>query len=640
MSGALMDKAIKDLSDKQWILKSSGTPFVGRVDSSQPISVADFLTGACRQCSKSIKSMNVIFDVHTNIPPCGNPADLLPSIESNMDNIPPAIKFKAALPEASKVDFIFVTKANGNLDVVKVVYLPRPVNFQMASSICSAGAFVPVHRPGPWNVKKGVQWLLSQLGGHQLRWHTLLEKSEAEKAPKPTWSPANAELEEGILFINSHAPECDAQNEQTLWILINIKAESGTPIAGWPEVKVRHMCQNKSKGLGGATSMTEFPLNTYSLKPFLHSVLLPFIYPLLLNYGILLLGSPGVGKTPFVIILCMALGRYHVRQCGDEGLKPGWRRAKSLDNFRHRAPHVQEGLFLDDPTRSKVSIADLKSFLTADEDGTVESRYNDTRLIKNQLRAYASNDLKESAETEQKMGSTLPAGRFLFFLDELFAGEKEKDVLAVLKRSIIFLFTDSALYLRLPSEDKEAIVHRICLEDIHKDLLVEKDKAQYGKYKAGIMETGPSFDAEVQREQAMMDDAMTALSKYDKLHDYVQFVNGKLQDYLLGHQDIRVLPSSQTSDDESAVPWAAAPVPPIGTQPSGRQRRPFVYPSPGRRVRSKSSPPSQDTEKLALAAEEAIAEEQIIAEQIEHVGLDDMDCDADAEAAAAMGLTE
>ena len=101
------------------------------------------------------------------IPPCGNPADLLQSFESDMDNIPPAIKFKAALPETSKVDFIFVTKANGNVDVVKVVYLPRPVNFQMARSICSGGAFVPVHRPGPWNVKKGVQWLLSQLGGHQ-----------------------------------------------------------------------------------------------------------------------------------------------------------------------------------------------------------------------------------------------------------------------------------------------------------------------------------------------------------------------------------------------------------------------------------------------------------------------------------------
>ena len=640
MPGALMDKAIEYLNGRQSIVKTLNNPVVGAVETSEPVSVAEFVAEACRPCSKTVKSMNVIFDVHSNMPPSTNLAELLQSIASNMDNIPPEIKFKNAIPEASKVDVIFVTKVNGNMDIVKVIYLPRPVNFQMASSLCSGGAFVPVHRPGPWTVKKAVQRLLDQLGGHQLRWHSLDEKVAGGNGSKQAWSASNAELEEGILFINAHAPECDAQNEQTLWVLINIKSDSGAPIAGWPEAKVRQMCQNKSKGLGGAMSMTEFPLHTYSLKPFLHSVLLPFIYPLLMNYGVLLLGCPGVGKTPFVIILCMALGRFHVRQSGDAGLKPGWRRAKSLDNFRHRAPQVQEGLFLDDPSRSKVNIADLKSFLTADEDGTVESRYNDARLIRNQLRAYASNDLKELDATEKEIGTTLPAGRFLLLLDELFAGEKEKDVLAVLKRAIIFLFTESALYLRLPSEDKEGIVHRVCLEDIHKDLLAEKDKPQYGKYKAGIVETGPTFDAEVQREQAMVDDAMTMMSKYDKLHDYVQFINGQLQDHLFRHQDIRVIPGSQTPEEGPEVAWGAAPVPPIGTDPPGRFRRPFVYPAPDRRVRSKTSPASQDLEGLAQAAEEALAKEHVIAEQVDAIQLDYVDLDADAEAAAAMGLSE
>ena len=155
---------------------------------------------------------------------------------------------------------------------------------------------------------------------------------------KDKWNPPNIELEEGVAFINSHAPECDARNEQTLWILINIKTDSGTPIAGWPEAKVRNMAQNKSKGLAGAISMTAFPLTTFSLKPFLSDFLLPYLYPLLLNFGVMLLGCPGVGKTPFVIIMAMALGRYHVRRSGCDGLQAGWRRAKSLDNSRHRAP--------------------------------------------------------------------------------------------------------------------------------------------------------------------------------------------------------------------------------------------------------------------------------------------------------------
>ena len=156
----------------------------------------------------------------------------------------------------------------------------------------------------------------------------------------------------------------------------------------------------------------------------------------------------------------------------------------------------------------------------------------------------------------------------------------------------------------------------------------------------GIVETGPTFDAEVQREQAMVDDAMTMMSKYDKLHDYVQFINGQLQDHLFRHQDIRVIPGSQTSEEGPEVAWGAAPVPPIGTDPPGRFRRPFVYPAPDRRVRSKTSPASQDLEGLAQAAEEALAKEHVIAEQVDAIQLDYVDLDADAEAAAAMGLSE
>ena len=55
-----MDKAIEELSGKQWILKSLEKPFVGHLDSSRPISVADFVAEACRQCSKAVKSMDVL----------------------------------------------------------------------------------------------------------------------------------------------------------------------------------------------------------------------------------------------------------------------------------------------------------------------------------------------------------------------------------------------------------------------------------------------------------------------------------------------------------------------------------------------------------------------------------------------------
>ena len=311
------------------------------------IPVEDFVTNACRPCTKAIKSMNLLFDTHLDANPCGAGAELGQHIaESNWDSLPAAIQLKASPPHGSKVDFIQVAKPNGNVDMLKVIYLPRPLSFQLAAAICKGDVYVPVHRLGPWNIKKGIQWLPDRLGGYQVRWHHLQDKASAVSDSKPSWCPSNAELEEGVVFINTYAPECDAQNQQTLWILINIKPDSGTPIAGWPEPKVRHMCQNKSKGLGGAMSMTDFPLNTCSLKPFLHKVLLLLVYPLLLHFGVLLLGSPGVGKTPFVIILAIPLGKYHVRQSGDEGFESRLAQSEVFGQFPSSSSSCARGIVL------------------------------------------------------------------------------------------------------------------------------------------------------------------------------------------------------------------------------------------------------------------------------------------------------
>ena len=75
------------------------------------------------------------------------------------------------------------------------------------------------------------------------------------------------------------------------------------------------------------------------------------------------------------------------------------------------------------------------------------------------------------------------------------------------------------------------------------------------------------------------------------------------------------------------------PVPPIGTQPSGRRRGNFVYPD--RRLRAKTSPPpSQHIEELAEDAEAAY-QDPMEAEPEEPKS---MDLEADEEAAHYMGL--
>ena len=193
------------------------------------------------------------------------------------------------------------------------------------------------------------------------------------------------------------------------------------------------------------------------------------------------------------------------------------------------------------------------------------------------------------------------------------------------------MFGTNALYIRLPSEQRSAVVHRVCLDDVHQDLLAARDKPLYAKYKGGTMETGETFDSDVTAEQIMIDDGFKKLSEFEKVQEYVSFVNEELQNKLLV-KCAHVLPASPSSSDADGGPTVCPPVPPIGTDPPGRRRGGFVYPD--RRLRAKTSPPpSQDLEELVQAAEEATA-----AELVEESRSPDIDFSADAEAAVSMGL--
>ncbi|CAE7400836.1 unnamed protein product [Symbiodinium microadriaticum] len=336
---------------------------------------------------------------------------------------------------------------------------------------------------GCWNVLKviyleksisstAIQWALARVRGHHVHWHRLEDKSSNTllKSSSNLWSPENDELAEGIRYINSFAPDCDARNEQTYWILTNIKPDSGTPLAGWPEINVRNMCQNKSRGVSGSVPKNEFPLTTASLSVAFAENILPLVYPLLLSAP-----ASGVGKTPAIITMAMAIGRYHVRRLGLHGVKPGWRRGKSLDNFRQRSPQIQEALFLDDPSGRP-------SFCRCPQEGHTCS--------------------------SQKM-----------------------------------------YYIRrLPSERPDAIVHRITKGDIHKDTLAEKDKHLYNTYKNGLTVYGASHAAEIEQEQAMIDERAEYLAGFPNVKNYVQDCNNALQTWL---RPVRVLPDSPDSPQQN-----------------------------------------------------------------------------------------
>ena len=156
-------------------------------------------------------------------------------------------------------------KGNGQLDVIKYVTSNDKVSTREASKLIAGSAYVPFSRPGPWAVKKAIPILAGQaawtpcalghsdqMGGTSKEWIEL-----------STWAPDNETLLQGVSFINDYTPETEANNEQHTWIVMNIKEDSDSPIAGWPEAKVRVMAQNKSKASTGVTLQRGFPLTDY-----------------------------------------------------------------------------------------------------------------------------------------------------------------------------------------------------------------------------------------------------------------------------------------------------------------------------------------------------------------------------------------
>lgn len=124
------------------------------------------------------------------------------------------------------------------------------------------------------------------------------------------------------------------------------------------------------------------------------------------------------------------------------------------------------------------------------------------------------------------------------------------------------------------------------------------------------METGPTFDADVNAEQSLINESVKKMNSLNKVQDYVDYENENLQEYLLRNQivqHLRVPPlPSSSSPEENQAPVGMIPIPPIGTRVAKRSAPSLQYPS--RRLRTKTPTPSQNVLEMAQDAEEQVSD--------------------------------
>ena len=233
--------------------------------------------------------------------------------------------------------------------------------------------------------------------------------------------------------------------------------------------------------------------------------IVPRILPVLASYGLMLLGRPGVGKTPTAIILSLSIARHMIQARNLHGCVPGWRRSKQIDGFRERPGEVHVPVLLDDPNLGGIQIEDLKSFMDVGEKCLVDARYKPAKFERNQCRIVLNNEWDAEKEPEGLVGVCVKWEEFLAMFASACNYAKLPHLMAILKRSCVIIAGKHAVYLRLPSEHTTQTIHRFDMFGMQDDWLEADNKKYYGMYKEGLPNKYPGYDDEVEKEMAFVD---------------------------------------------------------------------------------------------------------------------------------------
>ena len=182
---------------------------------------------------------------------------------------------------------------------------------------------------------------------------------------------------------------------------------------------------------------------------------------------------------------------------------PSFKVGSHLDFFRAEPGRVHIPSILDDSDLKAESMASLKAFMDVSaEDAKVFARWSASSFCKHQPRIICTNtfnNLEEPEFAHDKFGlvnNTITHDTFLKMLRIAFNNNAcDEDIAALLKRSVVVLFGNHHVFLRLPSAGTStAMVINYPPEG--KDLLTESCKDRFAIYKQGGHVEAPHADTE------------------------------------------------------------------------------------------------------------------------------------------------
>jgi hypothetical protein len=332
--------------------------------------------------------------------------------------------------------------------------------------------------------------------GQHVKWIRVAEKNPSGDRNAPKWQPTPEQVRSGIQYLLKELPPDTEDLEQQIFLIT--ARTNPSPIYNWPEKVIEKAVHRIESSRGGADCEYFFPLLSFDLKDVLRKEVLPMMLPYSKEFGVLCGGWTGVGKTQFMKVFAMMMGRFWIQEKDLVNRKACWRRGKKIERFKSKAQEICEMLMLDDARKGAVDIDDLMAFLELAEAGSGDGRYTDTKYCFNGPRSYITNHVDLSKEPP--LGETVRPTDFWFMVGEICGKQPDVLVLALFKRCISLIAGKKRVYLRLPSEDPEEKIYAFTANDVAKDWLKPDNKDYLEKFRQGEHVKMPDYDRLVAEE--------------------------------------------------------------------------------------------------------------------------------------------
>eukprot|EP00959_Pyramimonas_sp_CCMP1952_P030050 630298-Pyramimonas_sp.AAC.1 len=434
-----------------------------------------------------------------------------------MENVPDVLKIPAGAPASVKAQFVVQRAGVGRYNVLRHFIFKHGTSLKRADTrlytMGQSATFPAAEDSNTWGQRKNFNAMLDRLPGFQVRHFSVTRKEPRDQQGKG-WDPTPEEIRDGFAYIREHYHEIAGSSaiEAQEWVLLQTKIRSSACF-GWPTSQIEKALVNMDKASASADVDIFFPLTSYDLHPVIQELLLPLIYAFAPLSGTMVLGAPGVGKTPLCQIAAMAWGRYVTRSKGIDK-KPGFRRGKQMDVFRDKATPVYEGILLDDPSLDRIDIEDLKAFGTVHTAGHCDARYTPPKWAKGQFHALLSNCWSEDAEPPDSAEFSIDPQLFMRMLEKPFGYLSQSHRLALTKRFVLVVVGRRALYVRAPSSDDAAQIFKFTQGNVASDFLLPDHKDALAGFYQGMDHEDcvhPDYALHVENEYSLVCEVQEAV---------------------------------------------------------------------------------------------------------------------------------